>query len=142
MANPPLADNERVFWSRFSKHLNQKGIKPESVCWYRIRAEQFIRALPNRRLASLTPDDISGYLLKLGESPHLKPWQYLQVIDAIQILYKLAHTEWSDTFDWDCIKSFPNPLTPPPVHTSPSKLASPSPATPPRPAHPPDAPAC
>ncbi|MCG5536503.1 integrase [Ectothiorhodospira mobilis] len=83
MANPPLTDKERFFWSRFSKHLIQKGIKPESVRWYRIRAEQFICAFSRRRLASLTPDDISGYLLKVGESPHLKPWQYLQIIDAI-----------------------------------------------------------
>ncbi|SFM65708.1 hypothetical protein SAMN05421721_1194 [Ectothiorhodospira mobilis] len=82
MANPPLTDKERVFWSRFSKHLIQKGIKPESVRWYRIRAEQFIRAFPRRRLASLTPDDVSGYLLKAGESPNLKPWQYLQVMDS------------------------------------------------------------
>ena len=112
MANPPLTDKERAFWSRFSKHLIQKGIKPESVRWYRIRAEQFIRAFPRRRLASLTPDDISGYLLKVGESPNLKPWQYVQVIDAIQILYKLVNTEWCETFDWDYWRASAKALEP------------------------------
>ncbi|WP_063463542.1 phage integrase N-terminal SAM-like domain-containing protein [Ectothiorhodospira sp. BSL-9] len=112
MATPTLTEKERAFWSRFSKHLIQKGIKPDSVRWYRIRAEQFIRAFPRRRLASLTSDDVSAYLLKVGESPSLKPWQYLQVIDAIQILYKLAHTEWSQTFDWDYWRASARALEP------------------------------
>ncbi|WP_412852484.1 phage integrase N-terminal SAM-like domain-containing protein [Ectothiorhodospira shaposhnikovii] len=112
MANSPLTDKERIFWSRFSKHLIQEGIKPESVRWYRIRAEQFIRAFPHQRLASLTPDDVSAYLLRLGESPNLKPWQYLQVVDAIQILYKLARTEWSETFDWDYWRASAKALEP------------------------------
>lgn len=35
-------------------------------------------------------------LKKVDESPNLKPRQHIQVIDVIQILYRLVHTEWND----------------------------------------------
>lgn len=31
----------------------------------------------------------------------LKPWQFRQVVDAIQNLYSVVNTEWASTLDWD-----------------------------------------
>lgn len=45
------AEQERRFWDRYIKALPKRGIKPPSGHWHVLRAEQFIKAFPARRLA-------------------------------------------------------------------------------------------
>ncbi len=101
MATGSRADRERQFWSRYRNALIKQGVKPSSVRWYVLRAEQFIRAFPGRRLAELGPDEISRYLERAGSNPRLKPWQFRQTVDAIETLYSLVSTEWEAEPDWD-----------------------------------------
>jgi integron integrase len=93
------ADKERRFWDRYIKSLYNQGIKAPFDRWCVIRAEQFIKALPERRLATLTPEDLTAYFTRIGHEDHLKPWQFRQSIRAIQTLYSIISTEWSDQFD-------------------------------------------
>ena len=101
MATGSRADRERQFWNRYRNTLIRQGVKPHSVRWYVLRAEQFIRAFPDRRLAELGSDDISDYLENVGEDPRLKPWQFRQIVDAIQTLYSLVSTDWITDPDWE-----------------------------------------
>jgi hypothetical protein len=86
MATGSRADMERRFWDRYRKLLLSQGVIPASVRGYALRAEQFIRAFPGRRLAGLKPQDVSDYLAALGRKPTLMPWQFRQTVDAIQTL--------------------------------------------------------
>ncbi len=101
MSTGSRADRERRFWDRYRNILLSQGVKPASVRWYVLRAEQFIRAFPGRRLAELEPDDISGYLARKGQISTLQAWQFRQTIDAIQNLYSIVNAEWAAPPDWD-----------------------------------------
>ncbi|MGE0081841.1 MAG: integron integrase [Thiohalomonadaceae bacterium] len=65
-----------------------------------VRAEQFIRAFPGRRLAEITAGEVTDYLTAIGHDTKLKPWQFEQVVGAIQTLYSMVSAAWVAGFDW------------------------------------------
>lgn len=91
---------ERRFWDNFLKLLHKQGVKPPADRWHVVRAEGFIRAFPGQKLAELSADDVSGYLLRVGREGGLEDWQFRQVVVAIRILFSTVKPEWLDTFDW------------------------------------------
>jgi integron integrase len=95
----------RRFWDRFIKSVYDHGVKPPADRWYVIRAEQYIRAHPGRRLASHSASDITRYLEHQGRlyTPH--DWQFRQLVDAIHILFSLVAVPWLDEVDWDYWRS-------------------------------------
>jgi hypothetical protein len=101
MATGGRADRGRRFRDRYRNIYLSQGVKPASVRWYVLRAEQFIRAFPGRRLAELESDEISNHLAATGRKPTLMPWQFRQTVDAIQSLYSPVNTEWAAGPDRD-----------------------------------------
>ncbi len=55
-----------------------------------VRAEQYIAAHPDRRLAGQTPAEVSTHLADLGRKTGLKPWHFRQAVDAIACWGELA----------------------------------------------------
>lgn len=100
MAEGMLTERERRFWDRFIQRLHKQGIRPPFDRWYVVRAEQFIRAFPGRRLAEITAGEVTDYLTAIGRDAKLKPWQFEQVVGAIQTLYSMVSAEWVAGFDW------------------------------------------
>jgi len=88
------------FWDRYIQELRKQGVKPPFDRWHVKRAEQFIKAHPNQRLRELGPDEVQGYLRRLGHKGNLKAWQFQQVVRAIQTLYSTFNTAWAQRFDW------------------------------------------
>ncbi|WP_280818886.1 integron integrase [Thiorhodococcus minor] len=64
------------------------------------RAEQYIAAFPDRKLAEQSPADVDNYLAELGRDTQLKDWQFRQAVDAIRILFELAGVGWLSQVDW------------------------------------------
>ena len=85
---------ERRFWDGYLKRLHKQGITPPADRWHVLRAEGFIRVFPDRKLADLTADDVSAYLLRVGREGNLEGWQYRQVVVAIRILFSTVKPEW------------------------------------------------
>jgi len=56
-----------------------------------MRAEDFIRASRGRKLLDHSAEDGDHYLEEQGRKAGLQGWQFLQVIDAIQILLETAN---------------------------------------------------
>lgn len=54
------------FWDRYINRIHKQGIKNHQTRWYLIRAEQYIKAFPDKRLAQHTVEEINGYLESLG----------------------------------------------------------------------------
>jgi len=82
MATGSRADRERRFWDHYRNILISQVVKPASIRWYVMRAEQFICAFKGRRLAELDADEISGYLGRMGQKSTLSAWQFRQTVDA------------------------------------------------------------
>ncbi|RNE88347.1 integron integrase, partial [Marichromatium sp. AB31] len=49
------------------------------------RAEQYIAAFPDRKLAEQCPADVERYLTEVGQRTEMKDWQFRQIVDAIRI---------------------------------------------------------
>ena len=90
------------FWENYIKILGQQGIQSTFARWYVIRAEQYIQAYPEQRLAQHTRNEVDQYIHELGRNTTLKTWQFKQVVHAIQILFQdLLKLEWAQSVDWD-----------------------------------------
>ncbi len=46
------------FWDRYIQHLANNGVKSAVTRWYVIRAEQYIKAFPDKRLVSHCSKDV------------------------------------------------------------------------------------
>ena len=103
MPNNPSthADKVRSFWDRYVQKLNELGVKPPFDRWMVIRAEHYIAAHPDRRLAEQLPADVDAYLAELGRKSDLKGWQFRQAVDAIRMLFVLAGVDWLERVDWE-----------------------------------------
>ena len=95
----PQSAEER-FWTKFIAKLSEKGIKNNKVLrWHVLRAKQYIKAFPNKRLAEHTVEDVNRYLQDAGRKGGINDWQFAQVVDAIQNLFSTAGLELA--VDWD-----------------------------------------
>ena len=52
-----------------------------------MRTEQYINALPHKRIAEHKPKDVISHLKKLGRIGSITNWQFRQSVDAIQNLF-------------------------------------------------------
>jgi hypothetical protein len=66
-----------------------------------MRAVQFIRAFPRRRLAEGDADVIADYQVRIVQKSALSSWRFCQTIDAIQTLYSIVNPEWAAPPDRD-----------------------------------------
>ena len=103
MPNNPSThmDKVRSFWDRYVQKLHDLGIKPPFDRWMVVRAEQYIAAHRDRRLAEQSPAEVDAYLADLGRKPGLKGWQFRQAVGAIQILFALVVVDWLNRVDWE-----------------------------------------
>ena len=101
MSEASQQSREARFWDGYLELLHKQGVKPPADRWHVVRAEGFIRAFPGRKLADLSADEVSDYLVKVGREGALEDWQYRQVVVAIRILFSTVKPEWLEAFDWD-----------------------------------------
>jgi integron integrase len=94
-------DSISRFWDNFVEKTKTYGLKPATVRWHVKRAEEYIKAHPERRLAEHTVQEITAYLQVKGRNSQLKDWQFAQVVRALQILFvEMVKTPWAATFPW------------------------------------------
>lgn len=89
------------FWDNFIEKTKTYGVKPATVRWHVRRAEEYIKAHSERRLAEHTVQEITAYLQEKGRNGQLKDWQFAQVVRALQILFvELVKAPWAAAFPW------------------------------------------
>lgn len=98
--NTSLKKSQKRFWNNYIKHISKQGVRDSSLRWYVIRAEQYIKAVSDKRLVDHTPDDVLKYLRKISKMNGLSDWQFRQSIDAIQNLFVLLEVKWINEIDW------------------------------------------
>ncbi|MFH1581482.1 MAG: hypothetical protein ABIC39_05350 [Pseudomonadota bacterium] len=88
------------FWDKYIKYISDQGVKQSITRWYVIRAEHYIKAFQNKRLADHTPGDVNDYLMEQGKLGRIEDWQFRQMVDAIQNLFAMLNTSWFSEVDW------------------------------------------
>ena len=69
-------DSVTRFWDRYVANLLNRGVKEKVARWYVRRAEQYLNAFPDRKLAEHTARDVTGYLESVGRKGGLEDWQF------------------------------------------------------------------
>ena len=62
------------FWENYLEKLESYGVKSAVLRGHVLYAEQYIKAIPGRRLAAHTAQDIEQYLQDKGRNARLKDW--------------------------------------------------------------------
>lgn len=89
------------FWDNYIEKTKTYGLKPATVRWHVKRAEEYIKAHPEQRLAEHTDQEITAYLQEKGRNSQLADWQFAQVVRALQILFvELVKAPWAATYPW------------------------------------------
>jgi integron integrase len=105
------ARNVEIFWNKYLDILSQRGIKENAKHWYVKRAEAFVRAAQGRKLLDHTADDINHYLEEQGRKEGILGWQFLQIVDAIQILLQTANAACVSHVNWEYWRNSAQELT-------------------------------
>src|SRR5687768_4424239 len=88
-------------WTRFLALLRERGIADSSARWHLFRAEQFLKARPDRNPATCAAEEITGYLTEAERTARLEAWQYRQLVEALEVLFAgVLELAWAVTFDW------------------------------------------
>jgi integron integrase len=88
-------------WSRFLALLRERGIADSAARWHLFRAEQFLKARPDRNPATCAAEEIIGYLTEAERTARLEAWQYRQLVEALEVLFAgVLELAWAVTFDW------------------------------------------
>lgn len=121
----------RRLWDSYLELLHKEGIAAPYDRWHIIRAENYIKAIPDRILDEHLPDDVNKYLSHLGRQGGINDWQFRQSVNAIQKLFKLVGVSWFNEVDWQFWLDSSKNLTPdhPTIARSierPKKLESPA----------------
>ncbi len=89
------------FWDKYIAKTVGYGVPERARRWYVRHVEGFIKAHSERRLATLSANDVIKYLKEKGRSRNLADWQFRQVVDALQVLFvDLVRPDWAQGFDW------------------------------------------
>lgn len=101
------------FWDRFIDIVHKYGVKKPFDRWYVIRAEEYIKAYPDKRLQDHNRSDVESWLAALGRNNNLKSWQFRQAAHAMQILFcEMVKSTWASDIDWDHWKDAAKDLEP------------------------------
>jgi hypothetical protein len=102
MSEPATTAQRRIdaFWAKFLTLVKKRGVREDAERWYVLRAEGFVKAMQPRRLAELMLADLDGFLAAQGRNTGVRPWQLMQIVDAIQMLGQTAEAAWAARVDW------------------------------------------
>ncbi len=88
-------------WDKYIAKAVGYGVPERARRWYVRHVEGFIKAHSERRLATLSADDVVKYLKEKDRSRNLVGWQFRQIVDALRILFvDLVRPDWAQGFDW------------------------------------------
>ncbi len=54
------------FWDSYIERLQKQGVKPAVLRWHVIRAEQFLKLFPNKKLEEIRSTELRDYFQDLG----------------------------------------------------------------------------
>jgi len=94
------------FWIRYAKIANKNNYNDSSVRWMIIHAQKYIDTFPNIRLQQHTEHNLKIFFEELGRNRNLLSWQYLQIVQAIELLFcHMLKLDWVNSFEWKTWKT-------------------------------------
>jgi len=93
-----------LFWDKYIIKSKRYNVSEKLVRWYVRHAEMYIKA-HSLRLREHTEKTVEKYLEEKGRSIYLKDYQYIQMVDALKILFvDVVSSGWASDYSWDGLK--------------------------------------
>ena len=90
------------FWDNYIKKSISYGVKQRVVRWHVKHAEAYIKYYESTRLMQHTPEMLTQYLAGIGRKHGLTDWQFMQVVDALFVLFRyMVQPAWLQEFNWE-----------------------------------------
>ncbi len=92
---------DRSFWNRYFALLLKAGVSEQTVRWYTVSAERYLKEHPKLPITAHGPDVVARWLARLGGDKRLKDWQFRQSVNALEFLFdRHLGAPWARAFDW------------------------------------------
>jgi integron integrase len=88
------------FWDRFVDRARKKGVKEPALRWHVLRAEEYLKMFPDKRLSDHSAQDVGGYLEEVGRKGGIADWQFVQIVDTIENVLRTGGAAVADQVDW------------------------------------------
>lgn len=76
-------------------------MRDSALRWYVRHAEKYLAYCESTPLAEHTAAHVDNYLREKGRNPNVERWQFLQIVQAIEILLvEMAKLDWAQTYAW------------------------------------------
>ena len=69
-------DAIKRFWDNYLEYVLNHGVNPRVARWCTIWVAPYLKAFSNQRLAEHKPEDVVGYLEKIGRLDRIEAWQF------------------------------------------------------------------
>jgi integron integrase len=101
------------FWHNYLSILEKSSVPFKARRWYRKHVEEYISAHQGVKLAHHLPGNVDKYLEAKGRIKSLQEWQFLQIADALRLLFcRLVQPEWAVDYDWYKWRAYARELEP------------------------------
>ena len=98
--NHPSIANEKL-WRAYDKVLRENEIADKFAVWHKKRAKEFLQAQADLSVSFPTEEGVEHYFESFLQKGYLKPWQFVQIVDAIGFLVRdVLKIKWAKAFDW------------------------------------------
>lgn len=102
-----IKDDDRrisLFWDKYIEKTKQYNVPQKAARYYVRHVEQFINS-STYRLKDHTAESVDKYLQTKGRNTRLQDWQFIQLVDALRILFvDIVNADWAGNFSWSGMK--------------------------------------
>lgn len=89
------------FWDKYIAIARLYKVKEPALRWYVRHAETYIAAFDEVPITEHEAVHVETYLRDKGRNPGLMGWQFLQIVQALEILFvEMVHASWAADFAW------------------------------------------
>lgn len=89
------------FWDEYIAISKRYKVRDSALRWYVRHAEKYLAYCEEIPLAEHTAAHVDNYLREKGRNPNIERWQFLQIVQALEILLvEMARLDWARTYPW------------------------------------------
>lgn len=89
------------FWDKYIAISRRYKVRESALRWYVRHAEDYLKSAEGLPLIQQTAAHVESFLRDKGRNPNLQHWQFLQIVQAVEILLvEMTDLEWPRDYPW------------------------------------------
>jgi hypothetical protein len=89
------------FWDKYIAISRLYKVKESALRWYVRHTETYIAAFEEAPITEHEAEHVETYLRDKGRNPGIQSWQFLQIVQALEILFvEMVQAPWAGDYAW------------------------------------------